>query len=279
MYNIILKLSRLGKEKEEIIKNKFNCRIDNDNLYIELDEEDKEKLFEILSKDVTISLEVFEDYSWGIYFLVIENSSYKLIDKDQIDNNELLSHINKLSKEKYNSINEYVFINHNELSTLYLKSNEITERLINHVLENDKFYKFTFALTRIFNADGNYIKNEKDLKEKLCQFKKPIINLILLEEYIGEVNSGGHEHYFNNSSVYGYKILLENLREMKLYEYKAILEAAAEIFKPNLNKEDCCKELNSTEEKFVNSIDEIFYSIDISKREKNYLTENIKNII
>lgn len=279
MYKIHFKKNKISKElKEELIRNYKSQNLTKE-IFVEFSDKKKDSLFELLSKNVKIGFEVFEDYSWGKYFLIIENSNYKVINKDEMNEKEVLDHINKLSDESYESVNEYLLINHNDLDLLSLNENEITKKIIDYVVKNNEIYLLTGALTRKFYENGNYIKGEKDLKEKLSQFKKPISNLILLEEYIREVNNGGHDQYFNNSSVYGYRMLLDVLYEMKLYEYKAILEAAVEIFKPSIKRENNCKELSLTKQNFLNSLDKIFYSIDISKIERKYLLNNMKDII
>jgi len=279
MYKIHFKKNKISKElKEELIRNYKSQNLTKE-IFVEFSDKKKDSLFELLSKNVKIGFEVFEDYSWGKYFLIIENSNYKVINKDEMNEKEVLDHINKLSDESYESVNEYLLINHNDLDLLSLNENEITKKIIDYVVKNNEIYLLTGALTRKFYENGNYIKGEKDLKEKLSQFKKPISNLILLEEYIAEINNGGHDQYFNNSSVYGYRMLLDVLYEMKLYEYKAILEAAVEIFKPSLKRENNCKELSLTKQNFLNSLDKIFYSIDISKIERKYLLNNMKDII
>ena len=279
MYYINLYANKLNEKTILELNNKFEVLDYYGELSISFSEKNKETLFEIISRDVDISLETFYDGYSKIYYVIIENSKYKIISSNDAVSNEILEHINKLSDKKYSSVNEYLLINHNSLPSLTINANEITKSIIDYVIKENRVYLLTSALTRKFYLDGKYIKNEKDLKEKLSEFPKPLINLILLEEYSGEVNNGGHDQYFNNSSVYGYKMLLDALLEMKIYEYKTILEAAIGVFKPTLSREINCKELSNSRQKFFESLDLIFYSIDISKAEKQYLSKNKKKII
>jgi hypothetical protein len=110
---------------------------------------------------------------------------------------------------------------------------------------------------------GNIYDGEAEYEKSLARFSKEQRFLLAVNWYVTEVNNGGHEQFYYNSTGIVWKDALAGFREMGLDEAAAILEESAERLggNPSLDRERRWEQMDAHEPTF-DDLDDRFYDLE-----------------
>ncbi|VBB48213.1 conserved hypothetical protein [uncultured Paludibacter sp.] len=127
-------------------------------------------------------------------------------------------------------------------------------------------FSFLNCTTKNQHKIGTYKEVKNTLKESKQPEKTPVGDI---EELEGEVNNGGFNQYFFNSSGQNCFATLKLLKEKKKYKTAKLLEEAINLINPNhLSEEELIKKIRNREveeldddtiSEKLNKLDELFY--------------------
>lgn len=118
---------------------------------------------------------------------------------------------------------------------------------------------------------------ETEMNDALEQFSDPQKYVWAIQWYVSEVENGGHDQFFYNSTGIVWELALEGLRAMNCDQFVEILEQAAQRIggHPSLDREQRWLEMDRHNADF-GDLDREFYDYDrlLEERTADYIRAN-----
>lgn len=118
---------------------------------------------------------------------------------------------------------------------------------------------------------------ETEMYEALERFTEPQRYVWAIQWYCSEVENGGHDQFFCNSTGIVWQLALEGLREIGCQQFEEILHEAAQRLggSPSFDREERWQEIQRHNAEF-DDLDDEFYSSDsaLERALSNYIQSN-----
>ncbi|OWA33544.1 hypothetical protein B9G55_19475 [Saccharibacillus sp. O16] len=128
----------------------------------------------------------------------------------------------------------------------------------------------------------NIYDGEKEYKDDLKKFTDPQKYILAIEWYLAEVNNGGHDQFFSNSTGIVWEDALAGFKTIGIEDYYTILLEAANRLggKPNPDREKRQDQLVKCNADFEDLDNKIYQSeSNIEEKLLSYIRENSKEFL